>query len=124
MELAHDHGVKVAALVGTVPQAERQVQNGVDIIVASGYEAGGHTGEITTMVLVPEIVAVHELGHQWFYGLVATNEAAWPFLDEGLNQFAETDAMAKWQGPGSAARIGGLQVQLSMAIPAAFARPV
>ena len=61
-------------------------------------------------VLVPEIVAVHELGHQWFYGLVATNEAAWPFLDEGLNQFAETDAMAKWQGPGSAARIGGLQV--------------
>jgi NAD(P)H-dependent flavin oxidoreductase YrpB (nitropropane dioxygenase family) len=54
--LAHAHGVQVAALVGTVPQAERQVQNGVDIIVASGYEAGGHTGEITTMVLVPDVV--------------------------------------------------------------------
>jgi NAD(P)H-dependent flavin oxidoreductase YrpB (nitropropane dioxygenase family) len=56
VQQAHAQGVKVAALVGTVPQAERQVQNGVDIIVASGYEAGGHTGEITTMVLVPDVV--------------------------------------------------------------------
>jgi hypothetical protein len=61
-------------------------------------------------VLVPEIVTVHELGHQWFYGLVATNELAWPFLDEGLNQFAETDAMAKWKGAGSALDLGGLRV--------------
>jgi hypothetical protein len=61
-------------------------------------------------VLVPEIVTVHELGHQWFYGLVATNEAAWPFLDEGVNQFAETDAMAQWKGPGSAANLWGLEV--------------
>jgi hypothetical protein len=61
-------------------------------------------------VRAPEIVTVHELGHQWFYGLVATNEAAWPFLDEGLNQFAETDAMARWQGPGSAADLWGLRV--------------
>ncbi len=61
-------------------------------------------------VLVPEIVAVHELGHQWFYGLVATNEAAWPFLDEGLNQFAETDAMAQWKGDASAADLWGLRV--------------
>ncbi len=61
-------------------------------------------------VLVPEIVTVHELGHQWFYGLVATNEAAWPFLDEGINQFAETDAMARWKGAGSAASLLGLQV--------------
>jgi len=56
VHLAHDHGVKVAALVGNVAQAERQVQNGVDIVIASGYEAGGHTGEITTMVLVPDVV--------------------------------------------------------------------
>ncbi len=61
-------------------------------------------------VLVPEIVTVHELGHQWFYGLVATNEAAWPFLDEGINQFAETDAMARWKGAGSAADLWGLKV--------------
>jgi hypothetical protein len=61
-------------------------------------------------VLAPEIVTVHELGHQWFYGLVATNEAAWPFLDEGLNQYAEADAMAAWKGPGSAANVFGLRV--------------
>jgi hypothetical protein len=61
-------------------------------------------------VLVPEIVTVHELGHQWFYGLVATNEAAWPFLDEGINQYAEADAMGKWRGPGSVIDLGGLRV--------------
>lgn len=61
-------------------------------------------------VLAPEIVTVHELGHQWFYGLVATNEAAWPFLDEGVNQYAEQDAMAKWRGPGSAVDLLGLTV--------------
>jgi Peptidase family M1 domain len=63
-----------------------------------------------TQVFVPEIVTVHELGHQWFYGLVATDEATWPFLDEGINQFAETDAMARWKGAGSAANLWGLQV--------------
>jgi hypothetical protein len=61
-------------------------------------------------VLLPEIVTVHELGHQWFYGLVATNEAEWPLLDEGINQFAEIDAMAKWRGEGSAGDLLGLQV--------------
>jgi hypothetical protein len=61
-------------------------------------------------IFVPEIVTVHELGHQWFYGLVATNEAAWPFLDEGLNQFAETDAMAHWKGAGSAADFWGFRL--------------
>jgi hypothetical protein len=61
-------------------------------------------------VLEPEIVTVHELGHQWFYGLVATNEAAWPFLDEGVNQFVEGDVMARWRGEGSAVDVLGLRV--------------
>jgi NAD(P)H-dependent flavin oxidoreductase YrpB (nitropropane dioxygenase family) len=56
----HKHGIKVAALVGRADQAKKQVEVGVDIIVAQGTEAGGHTGEIATMVLVPEVVdAVH-----------------------------------------------------------------
>jgi NAD(P)H-dependent flavin oxidoreductase YrpB (nitropropane dioxygenase family) len=54
--LAHGHGVPVAALVGKVQHAEKQRDAGVDIIVAQGHEAGGHVGEIGTMVLVPEIV--------------------------------------------------------------------
>jgi hypothetical protein len=59
---------------------------------------------------VPEIVTVHELGHQWFYGLVATDESSWPFLDEGINQYAEADALAKWRGPGSAVDLPGLRI--------------
>ncbi len=53
---AHEHGVPVAALAGKAEHAARHVDEGVDIVVAQGYEAGGHTGEIATMVLVPEIV--------------------------------------------------------------------
>ncbi|HEY3953591.1 MAG TPA: nitronate monooxygenase family protein [Streptosporangiaceae bacterium] len=49
-------GVPVAALVGTAEHARRQAAAGVDLIVAQGTEAGGHTGEIATMVLVPEVV--------------------------------------------------------------------
>ena len=56
VELAHEHDVLVAALVGRREHAERQKAAGVDIIVAQGYEAGGHVGDIGTMVLVPEIV--------------------------------------------------------------------
>jgi NAD(P)H-dependent flavin oxidoreductase YrpB (nitropropane dioxygenase family) len=53
---SHQAGVKVAALVGKKDHALKQVANGVDIIVAQGTEAGGHSGEIATMVLVPEVV--------------------------------------------------------------------
>ncbi len=55
VDTAHDHGVLVAALVGAKRHAERQVAQGVDIIVAQGGEAGGHTGDVATMVLVPEV---------------------------------------------------------------------
>ena len=56
IKAAHNAGVPVAALAGKREHAERHVAADVDIIVAQGYEAGGHTGEIATMVLVPEIV--------------------------------------------------------------------
>ena len=53
---AHDRGMLVAALAGKAAHARSHVAAGVDIVVAQGYEAGGHTGEIATMVLVPEVV--------------------------------------------------------------------
>ncbi|WP_338603117.1 nitronate monooxygenase family protein [Saccharopolyspora sp. SCSIO 74807] len=53
---AHEDGVLVAALAGKAEHARRHVDKGVDVVVAQGHEAGGHTGEIATMVLVPEIV--------------------------------------------------------------------
>jgi NAD(P)H-dependent flavin oxidoreductase YrpB (nitropropane dioxygenase family) len=49
-------GLKVAALAGAPSHAVSHVANGVDIIIAQGYEAGGHTGEIASMVLTPDIV--------------------------------------------------------------------
>ena len=45
----------VAALVGAKQHALRQVQAGVDLLVAAGGEAGGHCGDVSTMVLIPEI---------------------------------------------------------------------
>lgn len=55
-ERARSAGVKTAGLVGSVKHAINQVDVGVDIIVAQGTEAGGHCGEISTMVLTPEVV--------------------------------------------------------------------
>ena len=64
IDQAHEHNVVVAALAGKAKHALSHLDNGVDIIIAQGTEAGGHTGEIATMVLVPEIVdAVGERGH-------------------------------------------------------------
>jgi NAD(P)H-dependent flavin oxidoreductase YrpB (nitropropane dioxygenase family) len=56
IDQAHEHGVVVAALAGKAAHAVHHVDNGVDIVIAQGYEAGGHTGEIASMVLLPEIV--------------------------------------------------------------------
>jgi hypothetical protein len=49
-----------------------------------------------------EAVTMHELGHQWFYGVLASDEQRFPFLDEGLNSYAEHSALAARYGAGSA----------------------
>jgi NAD(P)H-dependent flavin oxidoreductase YrpB (nitropropane dioxygenase family) len=56
VERAHDRGVLVAALAGSARHARKHAGAGIDIVVAQGYEAGGHTGEIASMVLTPEVV--------------------------------------------------------------------
>ena len=53
---AHAAGIKFGATVGAVEHAVRQRDAGVDPVIAQGHEAGGHTGEVTTMVLTPQIV--------------------------------------------------------------------
>lgn len=60
LELGKRHDVPVAALVGTRDHALTQVRAGVDILVVAGGEAGGHCGEVATMVLVPEVAAAVE----------------------------------------------------------------
>ena len=56
IEMGKAHGVPVAALVGAKEHAIRQVAAGVDILVVQGTEAGGHCGEVSTLVLVPEVI--------------------------------------------------------------------
>jgi NAD(P)H-dependent flavin oxidoreductase YrpB (nitropropane dioxygenase family) len=56
IERAKEEGRLVGALAGKAQHAERHVNAGVDVIIAQGAEAGGHTGEIGSMVLIPEIV--------------------------------------------------------------------
>src|SRR6202040_4020506 len=56
IEAGKERGIPVAALVGAKEHAVKQVQAGVDLIVAQGTEAGGHCGEVTTMVLIPEVL--------------------------------------------------------------------
>ncbi|KAB1981179.1 NAD(P)H-dependent flavin oxidoreductase [Streptomyces triticiradicis] len=53
---AHERGVLVAALAGSARHARKHAEAGIDVVVAQGYEAGGHTGEIASMVLTPEVV--------------------------------------------------------------------
>ncbi|WP_247712676.1 NAD(P)H-dependent flavin oxidoreductase [Qipengyuania xiapuensis] len=56
IEEGKKRGVPVAALVGAKEHAIRQAEADVDIIVAQGTEAGGHCGEVSTLVLIPEVV--------------------------------------------------------------------
>lgn len=56
VEQAKAAGAKVGALAGKPQHAQRHVNAGVDVLIAQGSEAGGHTGEIGSMVLIPEIV--------------------------------------------------------------------
>ncbi len=56
IRMGRDHGIPVAALAGAKDHALRLAAAGVDIIVAQGGEAGGHCGEVSTLVLIPEVV--------------------------------------------------------------------
>ncbi len=58
LEAAHARGIKVFGLVGKTRQAKREIEAGVDAIIAQGYDAAGHTGPIGTFCIVPEVVAI------------------------------------------------------------------
>ncbi|WP_248963514.1 NAD(P)H-dependent flavin oxidoreductase [Sphaerisporangium perillae] len=87
VDLAHAKGVKVAALASTPRHAIKQVEVGVDVVVAQGTEAGGHTGEISTMVLIPQVVDAVDVpvlaaggigsGRQMAAGMALGAEGVW-----------------------------------------------
>jgi NAD(P)H-dependent flavin oxidoreductase YrpB (nitropropane dioxygenase family) len=55
VDMAKDMGVKVGALVGAKKHAINQINAGVDVLIVAGGEAGGHCGEVSSMVLIPEV---------------------------------------------------------------------
>jgi enoyl-[acyl-carrier protein] reductase II len=56
VELCHEHDVVVVSMCGKVEHAVRAVEAGCDLVVAQGTEAGGHTGQVASLPLVPQIV--------------------------------------------------------------------
>jgi enoyl-[acyl-carrier protein] reductase II len=56
IKLCHDNNVLVVNMCGKVRHAVAAVEAGCDLVVAQGTEAGGHTGTVATMPLVPQIV--------------------------------------------------------------------
>lgn len=60
IERAHANGILVGALTGAKEHAVKHAEAGVDILVAAGTEAGGHCGEVSTIVLIPEVLKAIE----------------------------------------------------------------
>jgi len=56
LKRAHELGMQVWGLVGKPRQAKRQIEAGTDVIIAQGYDAAGHTGNIGTFSIVPQVV--------------------------------------------------------------------
>ena len=74
-ERARAHGALVGALTGAKEHAIKHAEAGVDVLVVAGTEAGGHCGEVSTMVLVPEVleaIAVYDNMHVLAAGGIAT----------------------------------------------------
>ncbi|MDD3223172.1 MAG: enoyl-[acyl-carrier-protein] reductase FabK [Clostridium sp.] len=56
IEMWKEHGITVIPVVASAALARRMERSGVDAVIAEGCESGGHVGELTTMVLVPQVV--------------------------------------------------------------------
>jgi enoyl-[acyl-carrier protein] reductase II len=92
IKLCHDNNVLVVNMCGKVRHAVAAVEAGCDIVVAQGTEAGGHTGTVATMPLVPQIVDA--VGVWIGTRFIATPEArSTPGYKEALVRAAEDDTV-------------------------------
>lgn len=101
------------AWVGPYPYTTLTVVDGVG--GANGMEyptfiTAGTAYKMPSWLRAPELVTIHEFGHQYFYGLLASNEAEEAWLDEGLNSYLETHVMDSTYGRGSVLDIPGLEL--------------
>jgi hypothetical protein len=108
---------RFSRLYGEYPYPTLTVVHPPDSAAAAGgmeyptfITTGGpwYTGFVGPRAL--ESVTLHELLHQWFYGIVATDESRFPFLDEGLTTYAELSALDAFYGNGSAFQGFGLEL--------------
>ncbi|MEJ6512813.1 MAG: nitronate monooxygenase [Actinomycetota bacterium] len=91
VQLCHDNNVLVASMCGKVRHAVAAVAAGCDLVIAQGTEAGGHTGTVATMALVPQIVDVVE-------GKVPVVAAGGLFDGRGLAAALSLGADGVWMG--------------------------
>ena len=126
-EQAHARGIVVAALVGTVEHARRQQAAGVDLIVAQGTEAGGHTGTVATMVLVPEVVRAVAPTPVLAAGGIVTGAQMAAAIALGAAGRVVRLGLADHPGgrdrPGGAAEDAGRVLQRHGAVPVATGKP-
>jgi len=94
----HGGGVVIANMVGSVRNAEKALEAGVDIIIAQGTEGGGHTGDIGTMVLIPQVVDVCKGKVNNFGSPVVTVAAGGIFDGRGLAAALSLGAAGVWVG--------------------------
>jgi hypothetical protein len=84
---------------------------------------GGDSWWARDGVRLPELVTIHEVGHNWFQGMLASNEAAEGWLDEGVNDWADAEVMARlWGGSAEIVDWLGISLEIHRAMQA-FAAP-
>lgn len=97
VEKLHAGGVVIANMVGSVRNAQKALEAGVDILIAQGSEGGGHTGDIGTFPLVPQVVDTCK-GRVGFFGPIVTVAAGGIFDGRGLAGALALGADGVWVG--------------------------
>jgi len=94
----HAGGVVVANMVGSVRNAQKAIEAGADIVIAQGSEGGGHTGEVGTMALLPQVVDAAKGKTNFFGGNVLCVGAGGIFDGRGLAASLSLGASGVWVG--------------------------
>ncbi|NNF03323.1 MAG: M1 family metallopeptidase [Rhodothermales bacterium] len=104
---------RFADWVGPYPYTTLTIVDGIG--GANGMEyptliTAGTWYALPSWVRLLELVTIHEFGHQYFYGILASNEAEEAWLDEGINSYVETRIMSDVWGNGSAIDLGPIDI--------------
>ena len=127
----HFRAAKVALaafdeILGPYPYTELTLVDGLG--GANGMEypmliTCGTTYGLPGRLRLPEVVTVHEFGHQYFYGLLASNEFEEAWLDEGMTSYFEAKIMDEAYGPGSLVNVPGLRLDDAIMHRLNYAKP-